>query len=398
MATINGDNQDNVLTGTNLADTINGFDGHDVLIGLDGNDILNGGLGDDELFGQAGNDILSGGAGADSMNGGAGNDIYIVDNAGDVVTELAGGGIDRIQSSISLSLNVSGRFDVENLTLTGSSAINGFDNALSNVLTGNNAVNTLTARAGNDSLFGMGGDDSLSGGTGSDSLNGGTGADAMSGEAGNDSYVVDNVGDTVVEASGGGVDKILSSISLNLSVGALLNVENLTLTGAGSLNGTGNASSNALVGNNADNVLAGLGGSDQISGLGGNDSLDGGTGNDTLNGGAGNDSIITGTGTDRVVFNTALGAGNIDQVQDFSHTFDTFLLDNAIFTALAPAVLPAAAFVIGAAAADADDRIIYDSESGALSYDADGVGGAAQTQFALLASGLALTNDDFSVI
>jgi Ca2+-binding RTX toxin-like protein len=397
MAIINGDNQDNVLTGTNLADTINGFDGHDVLIGLDGNDILNGGLGDDELFGQAGNDLLNGGAGADIMNGGAGNDIYIVDNAADVVTELAGGGTDRIQSSISLSLNVSGRFDVENLTLTGSSAINGFDNSLSNVLTGNNAVNTLTARAGNDTLFGMGGDDFLSGGTGSDSLNGGTGADAMSGEAGNDNYVVDNVGDTVIEASGGGADRILSSISLNLSVGALLNVENLTLTGASALNGTGNTSSNALVGNNADNVLAGLGCSDQISGLGGNDSLDGGIGNDTLNGGVGNDSIITGTGTDRVVFNTAIGA-DIDQVQDFSHTFDTFVLENAIFTALAPGVLPAAAFVIGAAATTADQHIIYDSASGALSYDADGVGGAAQTQFAQLTSGLPLANNDFLVI
>ena len=399
MAIINGDNQDNVLTGTNLADTINGFDGHDVLIGLSGNDILNGGLGDDELFGQAGNDLLNGGAGADTMNGGSGNDIYIVDNAGDVVTELAGGGTDRIESSISLSLNVSGRFDVESLTLTGSSAINGFDNALSNTLTGNNAVNTLTARAGNDSLFGMGGDDFLSGGTGSDTLNGGTGADAMSGEAGNDNYVVDNVGDTVIEASGGGADRILSSISMNLSVGALLNVENLTLTGASALNGTGNVSSNALVGNNADNALAGLGGSDQISGLGGNDSLDGGVGNDTLNGGAGNDTIITGAGTDRVVFNTALdAAGNVDQVQDFSHTFDTFVLENAIFTALAPGVLPAAAFVIGAAAADVDDRIIYDLASGALSYDADGVGGAAQIQFAQLTSGLPLTNDDFSVV
>jgi Ca2+-binding RTX toxin-like protein len=397
MAFINGDNQDNVLTGTNLADTINGFGGHDVLVGLAGNDILNGGLGDDELFGQAGNDFLNGGAGADIMNGGAGNDVYIVDNAGDVVTEISGGGTDRIQSSISLSLNVSGRFDVENLTLTGSSAINGFDNALSNVLIGNNATNNLTARAGNDSLFGMGGDDFLVGGTGSDSLNGGTGADGMSGEAGNDNYVVDNVGDVVVEASGGGVDKILSSISLNLSVGALLNVENLTLTGASALNGTGNGSSNVLVGNNADNVLAGLGGSDQISGLGGNDSIDGGTGNDTLNGGAGNDTIITGAGTDRVVFNTAIGA-DIDQVQDFSHTFDTFLLDNAIFTALAPGALPAAAFFIGAAATTADQHIIYDSASGALSYDADGVGGAAQTQFAQLTSGLPLANNDFLVI
>ena len=197
MAIINGDNQDNVLTGTNLADTINGFDGHDVLIGLDGNDILNGGLGDDELFGQAGNDLLNGGAGADIMNGGAGNDIYIVDNAADVVTELADGGTDRIQSSISLSLNVSGRFDVENLTLTGSSAINGFDNSLSNVLTGNNAVNTLTARAGNDTLF-EGGDDFLSGGAGSDRSMAEP-APTRERRGGNDNYVVDNVGDTVMK-------------------------------------------------------------------------------------------------------------------------------------------------------------------------------------------------------
>jgi Ca2+-binding RTX toxin-like protein len=398
MAIINGDNQDNVLTGTNLPDTINGFDGHDVLIGLAGNDILYGGLGDDELFGQDGNDVLNGNSGADTMTGGAGNDIYVVDNVGDVVVEIAGGGTDGILSSISLSLDVSGRRDVEQLRLTGTDAINGFGNSLANTLIGNDATNKLIGNAGSDSLLGMGGDDFLSGGAGPDVLNGGSGADTMIGDAGNDAYVVDNVGDIVVEGFRAGFDGIFSSISLNLSVSALLNVENLTLTGANSLNGTGNVSSNTLVGNNANNILAGLAGNDQISGLGGDDSLNGGTGNDTLNGGAGNDTIITGTGVDGVVFNTALGADNVDQVQDFSHASDTFLLDDAIFTALSPGVLTAAAFAIGAAASTADHRIIYDSASGALSYDADGAGGDAQIQFAQIATGLPLTNDDFSVI
>ena len=397
MAIINGDNQDNVLNGTNLADTINGLDGNDVLVGLAGNDILNGGLGDDELFGQAGNDRLNGGAGADTMNGGAGNDVYIVDTAGDVVTEIANGGTDRIESSISFSLNVSGRFDVENLTLTGTAA-NGFGNALNNTLIGNNAANNLSGRDGNDSLFGMGGDDVLSGGTGSDSLNGGTGADTMSGEAGNDSYVVDNAGDAVIEAPSSGLDTILSSLTLSLNVAALVNVENLTLTGAAPLNGTGNGSANTLVGNNADNVLDRARRERSDPGLGGNDSLDGGTGNDLLNGGAGSDSIITGSGTDRIVFNTALGADNIDQVQDFSHTSDIFHLDNAIFTELAPGPLAAGAFFIGAAAAALDDRVIYDSATGALSYDPDGLGGVAQTQFALLSTGLPINNTDFLVI
>ena len=396
MAIINGDNTDNVLVGTNLADTINGFDGDDVLLGLAGNDGLIGGAGADELFGQAGNDLLNGGTGADTMSGGAGNDIYFVDSAGDTVSEGANAGIDRIQSSISLSLNVSGRFDVENLTLTGT-AVTGAGNALHNVIIGNAVDNVLSAAAGNDSLFGMGGDDFLIGGTGADSLNGGIGADTMNGEGGNDTYVVDNAGDVVIEAGGGGLDRILSSIDLSLNVATRVNVENLVLTGAAA-NGTGNATNNSIIGNDADNTLVGLGGSDQVLGQGGADSLDGGIGNDLLNGGAGADTISTGAGSDRVVFNSALGAGNVDQIFDFSPTSDTFLLDDAVFSALAPGVLPAAAFVIGAVAADADDRIIYDSATGALSYDADGLGGAAQTQFAALGTGLALTNSDFVVI
>jgi Ca2+-binding RTX toxin-like protein len=397
MALINGDNADNVLVGTNLSDTINGLVGNDVLIGLAGNDFLNGGAGNDELLGQAGNDLLNGGTGADSMTGGAGDDIYLVDTAGDVVTEGANGGTDRIQSSISLSLNVSGRFDVENLTLTGAAATNGFGNSLNNVIIGNNAENVLSAAAGNDSLFGSGGDDFLVAGAGSDSLNGGIGADTMNGESGNDTYFVDNAGDIVSEAVAGGLDKIVSSINLSLNVAARVNVEGLVLTGA-ALTGTGNSRANSITGNAADNTLAGLGDSDQLLGQGGHDHLDGGAGNDLLAGGLGADTINTGTGADKILFNTALGAGNVDAVQDFAPVFDTFQLDDAVFSALAPGVLAAGAFVIGAAAVDADDRIVYDSTTGALSHDADGVGAAAQTEFAVLSGGLALTNSDFVVV
>jgi Ca2+-binding RTX toxin-like protein len=379
MAIINGDDLPNVLIGSNEDDIIHGLEGDDVLFGLSGHDLLNGG------------------PGADIMAGGSGNDLYIVDNPGDIVVEGAGDGTDRVQSSVSFSLNVPGALDVENLTLSGDAEINGLGNELNNVIIGNDAHNALFGRGGHDSLFGLGGDDYIEGGAGSDTLNGGTGADLMRGQQGNDTYVVDNVGDTVIEAPGEGTDKIISSINLNLSVGDLVNVENLTLVGS-ALNATGNALSNTILGNDNANALFGLGGSDQLRGEGGNDVIDAGAGNDTIYGGAGLDTIMTGTGLDRIVFDTALGAGNVDQVLDFNPTFDRFLLDDAIFTALAPGALSAAAFAIGAVAAEADDRIIYDSSTGALFYDSDGSGGTAQEQFATVSSGLALTASDFIVI
>jgi len=97
------------------------------------------------------------------------------------------------------------------------------------------------------------------------------------------------------------------------------------------------------------------------------------------------------------VFNTALGGGNIDTIGDFNIAQDTINLSNNIFTAIGNGTLAANAFVMGSAAGDADDRIIYDPVTGALYYDADGNGGGAAVQFATLATGLALTNADFVV-
>ncbi|MFI0845463.1 calcium-binding protein [Mesorhizobium sp. IMUNJ 23232] len=368
---------------------------NNVIVGNALNNTLSGLAGNDSLFGLGGNDVLNGGIGADKMNGGAGNDTYVFDNVGDELTELAGGGTDTVQSSISLSLSDPDRLQVENLTLTGGATV-GIGNALNNVINGNALNNTLSGLAGNDSLSGLGGNDSLFGGDGNDFLNGGVGADTMNGGAGNDTYVFDNVGDELTELAGGGIDTVQSSISLSLSDPDRLQVENLTLTGGATI-GIGNALSNVIVGNALNNTLSGLAGSDRLFGQGGNDSLFGGDGNDFLSGGTGNDSISTGAGFDTVRFDTPLGAGNIDNVTDFLPATDTIQLENAIFTALAVGVLPAAAFRIGAFALDATDRIIYNSVNGALSYDPDGVFGVAQTQFATLPTGLAMTNVDFVV-
>ena len=135
-------------------------------------------------------------------------------------------------------------------------------------------------------------------------------------------------------------------------------------------------SGNEIIGNNASNWLAG------------------GDGNDYLTGGGGQDAFQ---------FDTLLdAASNLDAILDFNVDDDVIYLYAGVFTELGdvevlPELLPAEAFVIGAAAQEADDRIIYDSNTGALFYDGDGVGGAAAIQFAVLTPGLGLTNEDFRV-
>ena len=348
------------------------------------------------LIGLGGADTLDGGIGADVMVGGAGNDTYFVDNAGDTVAEGFNDGIDRIVTTISLSLSVPGRFDVENLTLAGGAVV-GVGNGLGNQIVGNNLANTLNGLAGNDSLFGLGGNDNMFGGIGNDLLNGGVGADTMRGELGNDTYIVDNVGDVVIDF-GAGIDRVVSSISTSLNVAGRLTVENLTLTGTAVV-GVGNALNNTIIGNNVNNNLIGLGGNDRLVGGIGADTLQGGIGNDFHHGGVGVDTIITGAGFDTILFNAPLGVANVDRVLDFVPAFDTMQLENAVFTGLTQgAFLPASAFVIGAAAVDATDRIIYNSGTGNLFFDQDGNGAAAQVLFADLASGLALTSNDFFVV
>jgi Ca2+-binding RTX toxin-like protein len=303
------------LTGTAANGTGNELD--NTILGNASDNILRGELGNDTLDGGAGNDQLDGGAGTDTMIGGDGNDLYGVDSAGDIITEAAtpGSGIDTVRSSVSFNLQTNGA-NVENLILTGT-ALEG---------TGNDLNNTITGNAANNVLLGGAGDDQLIGDAGSDRLDGGTGNDLMDGGTGNDTYIVDAVGDTVVESTAGvtgGIDLVESAVNFDLT--GLVNIENLTLRGT-AVTGTGNALANIIIGNAENNVLIGNDGNDTLQGEEGGDRLIGGAGADTLSGGAGNDTYIIADPTD--VINETGDSGDIDTVES-SINFDFSLPANA---------------------------------------------------------------------
>ena len=340
LGAVNGTIAVDTLVGTVNADWLQGLDGNDTLDGAAGNDRLDGGIGADTMRGGVGDDIyevdniadvlvenanegvdtvrslvawtlganfedlaltgtaavnatgntltnrlwgndaanrIDGGTGADTMSGRGGNDTYVVDNALDIVVEAMGGGVDTVEAGITYALAA----NVENLTLTGTTAINATGNELDNLLTGNAAANALTGGAGNDAL------------------NGGAGNDSMAGGLGNDSYTVDSVSDVITEAVNEGTDSVTASVTWTLGA----NVENLTLSGATNLNGTGNALDNVIVGNAGNNTL---------SGGAGNDVLDGGAGTDTMTGSTGNDVYRIDATRDKATENTGEGIDRIE--------------------------------------------------------------------------------------
>ncbi len=188
--------------------------------------------------------------------------------------------------------------NVEDLYLVG--AVSGTGNALGNIIYGTRDAQILSGLDGDDTLIGLGGDDDLLGGLGNDVLNGGAGADDMQGGDGDDRYIVDNLGDVVVEGVSAGQDTVVSSLSYTLAD----NLEHLALRGAAAV-GMGNSVDNRITGNDVGNTLSGMGGNDTLTGLAGDDILLGGEGNDRLSGGAGRDVLSGGAGSDRFVW-TAL--------------------------------------------------------------------------------------------
>jgi Ca2+-binding RTX toxin-like protein len=174
-------------TGNALNNDITGGGGNDTLSGGDGHDQLYGMGGDDSLYGGVGHDLLSGGSGADYMEGNDGNDAYIVDDAGDVVAEASGEGVDIVYSNLSsytLGANV------ENLQQNGSGNFTGTGNALDNRIVSGGTDDTLTGGDGADELRSGAGIDSLDGGDGDDLLVGGADADTLTGGAGSDTFQV----------------------------------------------------------------------------------------------------------------------------------------------------------------------------------------------------------------
>ncbi|WP_043360237.1 calcium-binding protein [Belnapia sp. F-4-1] len=274
--------------------TLSGGDGTDLIIAADdGHYLLQGDAGADTLTGGTSDDTLDGGTGDDVMSGGAGNDTYVVDGAGDTVTELPGDGIDTIRSSISLNLMAG----VENLMLTaGATAGFGVGNELGNQITGNDSGNSLYGQGGDDTLTGGAGADYIYGGVGNDSVAGGGGIDLLIGEAGNDTldggsspagfgnvllggagsdtYIVHSGLDLVDEGNipayaaygFGGFDTIVSTANFYWDVYSV--AERVVIAeGADDPNGTGTTAvgsifGNEMIGNSGNNVLFGRGGSD----------------------------------------------------------------------------------------------------------------------------------------
>ena len=377
---------------------------------------LTGSAFNDTLIGDGNANVLTGGASNDTLNGGAGNDTYVfgLTDGADTITESSGTDGIVIQSngaalaSLDFSdsnaattnagnlvmafngqqITVNNQFAgggnvVETLTFGGGGTFAGYQlgtgaytlitddisprSAASgnNIIVGSSAVETLTGGTGNDLLFGSGANDTLTGGDGNDLLVGGAGTDAMSGGTGDDTYVVDTA-ESVTELAGEGTDTVASSVTYTLGA----NVENLIITGSGSIDGTGNALANVIAGNGSANTLSG------------------GDGADTLRGGAGNDTLTGGNGGDTFVFDSAPGLGNIDTITDFASGLDTLSLSNGagLFAAIPTGVMDAGAFdTMGdGVAATAATRVIYDQATGALYYDADGTGAGEAMQFATL--------------
>ncbi|HWA12671.1 MAG TPA: calcium-binding protein [Burkholderiales bacterium] len=467
-----GNALDNKLLGNSGNNVLSGLAGNDILSGAFGDDRLLGGDGNDVLLGGSGNDTLDGGAGADHLEGGAGNDVYVIGADGledgvpvDVLVERADEGTDRVESAVSWTLGN----HFENLVLTGTAAIDGTGNSLDNTITGNAAANTLNGGDGDDHLLGGLGNDALNGGIGNDILDGGAGNDIMAGGDGNDTYVVGPGVDQIVEAPDEGTDTVQSSISHSLGD----NLENLTLTGAGAISGTGNAGNNVITGNAAANTLNGGAGNDTLNGGAGADILigglgddlfifsngvdsvrenagegtdtvqtsstctlaanvenleltgtaaingtgnaddnlitgnaaanvlNGGAGNDVLNGKGGNDTLTGGLGDDVFRFDAPLAANNVDRITDFDATADRLQLDSAIFTALSAGALDPAAFHAGAGILghiDADDRLLFDTSSGDLYYDADGSGAQEAQHIATLTNGALLQASHVEIV
>ncbi|MEO7689144.1 MAG: hypothetical protein ABIS51_07650 [Sphingomonas sp.] len=348
-------------TGNAIANSITGNDSANILSGMGG---------DDTLIGNGGDDLLDGGTGADHMAGGLGNDVYVVDNVGDVVTELVGEGIDEIRVSLaSFSLSAAALANVENLTglLNTGQTLTG--NAADNVIKGNNGTDVIDGGAGADTLIGARGSDiyyvdnagdvvventnegidtvytnlasytlganverltgmsdtgqALSGnalvnfivgGAGNDILDGGAGPDRLYGGIGNDTYYVDQQAELVFENPGEGTDRVATTVSWAMAAGQ--EIEQLTVADIASTNAvnlTGNEFANKLAGNEGANTLNGGGGNDKLAGAGGNDILDGGTGADQMQGGTGSDSYIVDNVGD-TVFEANSGGVDYDTV------------------------------------------------------------------------------------
>ncbi|RDI57852.1 calcium-binding protein [Microvirga subterranea] len=360
-----------------------------------------GGTINGEVIFLSGNDIAYGGDGSEAFS--MGSSINYVDG---------GAGIDTLRyvAAATVDLRITERqqtsaaswdtiLNIENLT----------GGHLGDHFTGNDVANVFTGAGGADMLDSQGGNDLLNGGTGNDTLTGGDGTDiAMFSGRFSDYTITTGRGGLIIisdnRATGGdGVDQ-LTEVEFAIFSDRLYTLPTSAPSTPVSteppihslpINPETPEPQVPLVAPTTVEMAA-----TPLTLKGGKkaDVLVGGAGNDLLNGGLGNDRLSGGEGSDVFVFSTKLKM-NVDRLTDFSGADDTIQLSKAVFGKLQKGVLSKDAFRIGAKALDADDRIVFNAKTGALSYDADGSGTAhAAVVFAKVKAGTHLTADDFFVL
>ncbi|UWR63659.1 M10 family metallopeptidase C-terminal domain-containing protein [Phaeobacter inhibens] len=424
-----GSLHDDHLIGTNGENTLSGGAGDDVLSGGGGADLLDGGAGsdtadyanatrgvklnmtngktegdtyvsienlsgsgfNDRMKGDGSDNVLTGQGGDDTLRGAAGDDILLGDfaDAADAIPQPGLGtgyatlGPDATNNSIETAFDIS-----DNFSLTEDPDI--FDST--------SVLHTTVNATGN----GQGGYYSID-------LAAGTvltiDIDGIADPNVHDSWVrlLDGEGNIVTQNDDGGGDpgstsnRDSSTVFVVEETGTYFIVE-----GSWSPDAPEGWSESVPEGSTYElNVSVEFPPAPAQPGEAGADVLRGGRGNDLLDGGLMADTLIGGKGDDFFRFSTELGGDNIDEIRDFDAASDTILLDSAIFTEAGEiGVLDFGAFHSSASgtALDGADRIVYNTDSGALSYDADGLGGVDAIQFAQLQTGLQLGADDFVII
>lgn len=392
----------------NLSNQTEGFNVNGYLLGAS---TIVGGLGSDSIVGGNGADVLAGGIGVDTILGGYGADTLLGDQ-GDAI--LDGGADNDVLQVSSAFLDVSDNQlrNIESVFLTATAVSLNLSKQTEGLVVNGFALgaSTIVGGAGSDYISGGTGADLLTGSGGADTIIGGAAVDTISGGEGDDLFLVSLATDLVqgdVINGDGGTDELRfnATTASTLLLTSDVTVERVVIgTGMGAsavttgtlainVNAAASASALAMIGN---------AGANSLTGSAYNDSLDGGLGADTLIGGAGNDTLTGGLGADVFVFNQAPNAtNNIDVYTGFTAVDDDIWLAKSALSGLgAVGALDTDAFWASAngTASDATDRILYDTVTGALYYDADGTGAVDAVQIAKFDAGTTLTAGDFFVI
>ncbi len=388
-----GDNGNDTVTGGAGDDTLEGRQGDDILLGGEdfdlllghiGNDTIEGGADDDTVQGGRGDDVIQGDTGNDALWGGRGNDLFIWNN-GDGSDVVDGGETGAGESNTQRVNAADGAGDLINVELSNTDRLNALGQVenldfvqLERLNLGNFTIDLFDVQT--LEINGQGGNDTVT----------------VEDLSGSQSAVNDGV--SLLVFDGGGGQDLLDATRSDVAVSADGGNNNDTISG-GNLDDTllGGGQDDLLDGRAGNDSLDGQTGNDLLLGGGGADTLFGSGGDDTLSGQSGDDVLIGGGGADAFVFSGPLN-GTVDTIADMVSGTDQIHLDSSVFSALAPGALAAANFVIGTAAADADDFIIYNDLTGDLLYDADGNGGGAAEVFANIGAGTTLLDTDFLIV